>query len=97
MHDFREWWAEAEAVVGFYNAYQLSGDNRFLQASLRAWRFIQDHLIDRDHGEWYRTVDLQGQPVLGKLVDFWKCPYHNGRMCMEIWERTRNPLHEKQT
>jgi mannobiose 2-epimerase len=92
LHDFKEWWAEAEAVVGFYNTYQLSGDEKFLQASMHAWEFIKNHLIDREHGEWYRTVTRQGIPVLGKLVDFWKCPYHNGRACMEIWERTRNQM-----
>jgi mannobiose 2-epimerase len=89
IHDFREWWAEAEAVVGFYNAYQISGDEKYLQASLRAWKYIESHLVDKVHGEWYRTITRQGNPVPGKLVDFWKCPYHNGRMCMEIWERTR--------
>ena len=89
LHDFREWWAEAEAVVGFFNAYQLCRDEKYLQASILAWQYIEDHLIDKDHGEWYRTVTRQGYPVLGKLVDFWKCPYHNGRACMEIWERTK--------
>jgi mannobiose 2-epimerase len=89
LHDFREWWAEAEAVVGFFNAYQLSGDQKYLQASILAWQYIEDHLIDKVHGEWYRTVTRQGHPVPGRLVDFWKCPYHNGRACMEIWERTK--------
>jgi mannobiose 2-epimerase len=89
QHDFREWWAEAEAVVGFYNAYQLSGEEKFLRASIHAWQYIEDHLIDKTHGEWYRTITRQGLPILGKLVDFWKCPYHNSRACMEIWERTR--------
>jgi mannobiose 2-epimerase len=87
--DFREWWAEAEAVVGFFNAFQLSGDEKYLHAAMHAWEYIENHLIDKVHGEWYRTITRQGLPVLGKLVDFWKCPYHNGRACMEIWERTR--------
>ncbi len=89
VHDFREWWAEAEAVVGFYNAYQLSSDEKYMQASTRAWQYIEGNLIDKVHGEWYRTITRQGKPIPGKLVDFWKCPYHNGRTCMEIWERAR--------
>jgi mannobiose 2-epimerase len=96
LHDFREWWAEAEAVVGFFNAYQLSKDVKFLQASMNAWDYIEDHLIDRSHGEWYRTVSRQGEPLLGKLVDFWKCPYHNGRSCLEIWERTREEARDSE-
>lgn len=88
LQDFKEWWVEAEAVVGFYNAYQLNGDIKFLQASFNAWQFIENYLVDKIHGEWYRTVNRQLMPILGKLVDFWKCPYHNGRACMEIIERT---------
>jgi mannobiose 2-epimerase len=87
--DFREWWAEAEAVVGFFNAYQQSGDEKYLQAAMLAWQYIENHQIDKVHGEWYRTVTRQGFPVPGRLVDFWKCPYHNGRACIEIWERTK--------
>jgi mannobiose 2-epimerase len=88
-HDFKEWWAEAEAMVGFLNAWQLSGDEKFRQAAWRAWQFIEAHQVDGVHGEWHRTLTRQAQPIPGPLVDFWKCPYHNGRACMEVYERLK--------
>ena len=96
-------WLEKGVTAGvgallFFPALITAGVGAFQQSQLQthAWQFIESHLVDREHGEWYRTVTRQGQPVPGKLVDFWKCPYHNGRACMEIWERTREPLHETQ-
>lgn len=84
----KEWWPQAEAVVGFLNAYQLSSEPRFLEAALQSWDFIEAHLVDREHGEWFRYVTREG--IVGTdqpKVSFWKCPYHNGRACLEIVDR----------
>ncbi len=84
----KEWWPQAEAVVGFLNAYQLSSDPHYLEAAFRSWDFIESHLVDRGHGEWFRYVTRDG--VVGTdepKVSFWKCPYHNGRACLEMIER----------
>jgi len=80
----KEWWPQAEAVIGFLNAAQISDDPKFLAAALRTWDFIAEHLIDRQHGEWFRAV-TRGGVLLGDAlkVSFWKCPYHNGRMGLE--------------
>ncbi|HDQ44929.1 MAG TPA: N-acyl-D-glucosamine 2-epimerase [bacterium] len=84
----KHWWPQAEAVVGFLNAWQIGGDPRFLDASLNAWRFIQKKLIDRRHGEWFWSVTRDGRVNAHEpKVSPWKCPYHNGRMCMEVIER----------
>ena len=90
----KEWWPQAEAVVGFLNAYQLSQQDRFLQAALRSWDFIEARLIDRAHGEWFRGVTRDGK-VIGSFekVGFWKCPYHNGRTGLEAVTRLRAILH----
>lgn len=82
------WWPQAEGVVGFYNAYQQTGDSKYLQMSTRLWEFARDHLLDRKGGEWFWHVDAAGKPILADCkVGFWKCPYHNGRACMEIMHR----------
>jgi mannobiose 2-epimerase len=83
----KEWWEQAEAVVGFLNAYQLSGDPRYLQASRHSWDFIQAKLVDRVHGDWTNEVRRDGTPLALPKVSLWKCPYHSGRSCMEVIER----------
>lgn len=89
----KHWWAQAEAVVGFYNAYRLSGQEHFLNQSYRVWEYIEKNIVDRVHGEWHAKLSPQGVPYLEKddpdacLVGPWKCPYHNSRVCYEMMER----------
>jgi mannobiose 2-epimerase len=86
----KEWWQQAEAVIGFLNAYQYSREERFLKSALWCWDFIEARLIDRAHGEWFRGVTRDGMVLHRELkVSFWKCPYHNGRACMEAASRLR--------
>ncbi len=85
----KEWWEQAEAVVGFLNAYQLSGDARYLDASRHSWAFIQARFIDRKYGDWVNLVKRDGTPYPLPKVSLWKCPYHSGRCCMEVVERVR--------
>lgn len=84
----KHWWVQAEGVVGFYNAWQISGNVFFLQTATKLWEFIRQHLIDHTHGEWYWGVHadmgvMQNQDKAG----FWKCPYHNSRCCLEMIHR----------
>lgn len=85
----KEWWPQAEAVIGFYNAWQLTGDEAFREAAVRCWQFIEDRVVDHVHGEWFWCVKPDGTPDLAQpKVSQWKCPYHNGRCCLEIIHRT---------
>ncbi len=93
----KEWWPQAEAVVGYLNAHQLSRDPRFLDAALRTWDFIESRLIDRKNGEWFRGVTRDGKVIaLFEKVSFWKCPYHNGRMGLEAVRRLRTIMSKSQ-
>lgn len=80
------WWEQAETVIGYFNLYQRFGDTEALQIALNCWQAIQQHFIDHEHGEWYENAD--NQPA-GDKAGFWKCPYHNSRMCLEIIERVK--------
>lgn len=86
----RVWWVQAEAVNGFVNAWQKQPQREeYLEAAGRVWEFIQRSMIDRRSGsEWFWAVDARGVPFPGEpIVEPWKCPYHNGRMCLEMIER----------
>lgn len=82
------WWVQAENVVGHINLYQHFGDESALDIAARCWEFIKAKLIDHEHGEWHWSILPDG--TVNRKDDkagFWKCPYHNGRMCMEVIER----------
>lgn len=87
----RVWWVQAEAVVGFFNGWQKNCERtEYLEAALAVWKFIRQNLTDvREGSEWFWEVDERGKPYPGRpIAEPWKCPYHNGRMCLEIIRRT---------
>lgn len=87
----RVWWVQAEAVVGFYNCYQKTGDEKYRKAAEGLWHYIRRYVIDKRKGsEWFWDLDRNGEPKSRKpIVEPWKCPYHNGRMCIEIIGRIK--------
>ncbi|KAA3439812.1 AGE family epimerase/isomerase [Rufibacter hautae] len=91
----REWWVSAEAMVGFLNAYELTGQEAFLRHSLNAWRFAQTYFLDLERGEWHWGVH-DDYSLMSKedKVGFWKCPYHNARACLEVIHRCRKIIGE---
>ncbi len=91
----RHWWVQAEAVVGFFNRYERTGDEAFLRRSRDVWRYIRMHLLDTAGGEWFWSVRADGSVNRDDdKAGFWKCPYHNGRMCLELMRRIGRLLAE---
>jgi cellobiose epimerase len=81
----RHWWVQSEAVVGFLNEYELTGKEEWLRKALNCWSYISKNLIDRAGKEWFWSISDDG--VANRKDDkagFWKCPYHNSRMCLEV-------------
>ena len=88
VDDDLHWWVQAENVVGWYNLYQHFGDEEALERAARCWDYIKQNLIDYDHGEWFWSRHADGSlNTTDDKAGFWKCPYHNSRMCLEIIER----------
>ncbi len=83
----RHWWVQAETVVGCVDQFGLTGDRIWLERAGMEWKFIRENLISPD-GEWYWSVRADGTVNLtDDRAGFWKCPYHNGRMCLEMLAR----------
>jgi mannobiose 2-epimerase len=80
-------WPQAEAMIGFFNAWQLTGDYKYLQYSKDSFAFIKNYIKDDKAGEWRWGIKEDGSPMEKEKAGFWKCPYHSARACMEIQKR----------
>ncbi len=85
----KHWWPQAELWIGFVNAYQLTNDQKYLDIFEKNWEFTQKYIIDHHHGEWFWGIDKDYQKIKKDKAGFWKCPYHNGRACIEVINRLR--------
>ena len=85
----RIWWVQAEGMVGFLNQYQKTKDRKYLIAMQELWQYLKESFLDpRPGSEWFWDVNDEGLPASRKpIVEPWKCPYHNGRMCFELIRR----------
>ncbi|HEY0778559.1 MAG TPA: AGE family epimerase/isomerase [Gemmatirosa sp.] len=88
VETFKEWWVQAEAIVGFVDAWRETGDASFARAARGTWAFTDRHLVDHVHGEWFRRTTRDGTRVAGfEKVGPWKCSYHNARACLVVMAR----------
>ena len=84
----RHWWVQAEGVVGFLNAFELTENPEWLDKAQNCWNYISENLVDLVGGEWFWSISKDGIPNrIGDKAGFWKCPYHNSRMCLEVMAR----------
>ena len=96
----KHWWQQSETLVGFMNAFALTGDIKYWETVKLSWHFIDTYLIDHQRGEWFTKLNRLGEPFLVEPVDDpspyyrndwkidpWKCPYHNSRSMMEMMKR----------
>jgi len=85
----KHWWPQAEAMVGFFNAWQITGDEIYLQRSVSSWNFIQKHILDKKSGEWFWGIEEDHTVMNKNKVGIWKGPYHNSRACLELIKRIK--------
>ncbi|KOP36283.1 N-acyl-D-glucosamine 2-epimerase [Flavobacterium sp. WLB] len=86
----KHWWVQAEALIGFYNAYQLTGNEDYLEIVFKNWKFIKKYILDLKNGEWFWGIYRDYSLIEKDKAGFWKCPYHNSRACMELIQRIKD-------
>ncbi|WP_149206454.1 AGE family epimerase/isomerase [Flavobacterium johnsoniae] len=85
----KHWWVQAEALIGFYNAYQLTEKEEYLEIVFKNWNFIKKHILDHKNGEWFWGIYKDYSLIEKDKAGFWKCPYHNSRACLELINRIK--------
>lgn len=85
----RSWWEQAETIVGYLNAFEITGDESYLDKAVNGWSYTKKYFVDYANGGWYSLVTENGEPAGRDKANYWTCPYHNGRMCMEVIERIK--------
>lgn len=86
----KHWWPQAELMIGFYNSYQLTSKEIYLDVVLKNWEFIKQYILDTKNGEWNWGVNADYSLISKDKAGFWKCPYHNSRACIELISRIGN-------
>jgi len=86
----KHWWPQSELMIGFFNAYQLTNDEKYLDVVLKNWEFVKQYILDKKNGEWIWGVNADYSLIEKDKVGFWKCPYHNSRVCIELIHRIKN-------
>lgn len=83
----KHWWPQNELWIGMINAWQLTGNEKYLDAVRHNWQFVQNYILDKQKGEWLWGVDEHYNKIQKDKAGFWKCPYHNSRACLELVKR----------
>jgi mannobiose 2-epimerase len=83
----KHWWPQSELMIGFYNAFQLTNDKKYLDVVLKNWEFVKQYILDKKNGEWIWGINKDYSKIEKDKAGFWKCPYHNTRVCIELIHR----------
>jgi len=87
----KDWWVQLEGLNVLLIMHELHGrqNGAYFDALLRQWRFIQQHMIDHEHGGVYETVADDGTVIKPLKAQIWKAAYHDGRALLNVSDRLR--------
>ncbi|MEY2940714.1 MAG: hypothetical protein RJA67_399 [Bacteroidota bacterium] len=83
----KEFWQQAEMLIGMLDAYLVTKDPQFLKAYEQVHRFVFDKMINRNTGEWWPLMTREGEPIWRHMAHNWKINYHNVRSMILSYEK----------
>ncbi|MCV9928289.1 AGE family epimerase/isomerase [Flavobacterium sp. LS1R49] len=86
----KHWWPQAELLIGFFNTYEITEEEKYLNVVYKNWGFIKKYILDSKNGEWHWGIHKDYSLIEKDKAGFWKCPYHNGRACIELINRIKS-------
>ncbi len=94
-HDMKLWWPHCETLYATLLAYELTNEQRYIDAYERVHAYTSEHFPDREHGEWYGYLHRDGTvstPIKGGP---WKGPFHVPRTQLLCWRACQNLAAER--
>jgi len=86
----KQFWQQAEVLVGMLDAYLLFGDEKYWAAFRNIYDFVFEKFVNLDAGgEWFERVDRMGNPVDDALGHAWKISYHTVRSMVQVVKRLK--------
>ena len=85
----KEFWQQAEVLVGMLDACLLFGDRKYWGAFAATMDFVWDHMINHDVGEWHALCDRDGTVLWPYLGHAWKISYHTVRSMIQCVKRLK--------
>ena len=83
----KEFWQQAECLIGFLDGYRLFGEEKYLRAYEVVHRFVLDRMVNRPVGEWWPLTTRLGQPIWTHMSHSWKINYHTVRAMVQSIRR----------
>ncbi|NOR75008.1 MAG: N-acylglucosamine 2-epimerase [Draconibacterium sp.] len=83
----KEFWQQAEVLIGMLDGVILFGDEKYWQAYKNVHRFVFDKVINKKVGEWYALLTRKGEPIWTHMGHSWKINYHTVRSMIQSIQR----------
>lgn len=80
----KEFWQQAEAMVGFLDGYILTKNEKYLDAFRNVHDFVFTKGINWELGEWYALLEKNGDLIWDYMGTSWKVFYHTVRGTCQV-------------